>query len=259
MPIIRRSEERLLVEYWERPAISQRRYDVVLLHGWGCSPRFFFTLMNALPPDCRARALNLLYYRKGSPAKEPTIVGFAELVSSFIGDQPTVLAGHSMGGVVAQAVVMAEAPVERLILIGTGPNMKNHPVATAILEKAERDGFSYQFLEWTMRRFFKDAPSDLREYMEDVSQGDSAVMLAAMKSLFATDLEPQLHRIKCPTLILHGRHDAARSLDHVERLRSGIQNHRVVLFDTGHSPMLEAPEAFNRHFIEFLGGRHEST
>jgi pimeloyl-ACP methyl ester carboxylesterase len=241
-----------MLEYWERPAAVKASRNVVCIHGWGCSPRFFFPLMRALPEDCRAVALNLLYYGKGSPAMEPAIDGFAEAVRSFIGDEPAILAGHSMGGVIAQAVAAGGAPIERLVLIGTGPNMKNHPLAASILETAERDGFSPEFMETTMRRFFRAAPDDLSEYLADVSRGDPSVLLGAMKSLFATDLESSLSRITCPVLILHGRHDAARGMEHVERLQKGIRNSRLVLFETGHSPMLEAPELFNREFVNFI-------
>lgn len=215
--------------------------------------------MRALPHRYRACALNLLYYKYGGPAKEPTIAGLARAVLEFAGERPVILVGHSMGGVIAQYLAVHGAPIEKLILIGTGPNMKDHPLGNGILEAAERDGFSPAFLESTMRRFFKSPPADLSEYTQDVVLADPEILRAAVRSLFVTDLESELGKILCPALIVHGRYDAARSLAHAGRLLKGIPDSRLALFDTGHSPMLEAPDEFNEALIEFIGGQNEST
>lgn len=69
-------------------------------------------------------------------------------------------------------------------------------------------------------------------------------------------LEPFLHRIKAPTLILWGDQDKLLHVSSVPVLEKGIRNHRtVVMKDCGHIPMVERPAETAAHYLNFLAGK----
>lgn len=66
-------------------------------------------------------------------------------------------------------------------------------------------------------------------------------------------LEPELHRIRAPTLIIWGDNDRVLDVSSIEVMQSRIrQVESVVLKDCGHIPMLERPAETARHVRQFL-------
>ena len=72
-------------------------------------------------------------------------------------------------------------------------------------------------------------------------------------ALISYDLRDRLPDIRCPTLVVWGKHDMlvpVRDASEFERL---IPNARKVVFeDTGHVSMIERPTTFNETLVEFL-------
>jgi 3-oxoadipate enol-lactonase len=62
-----------------------------------------------------------------------------------------------------------------------------------------------------------------------------------------------LLKIEVPTLILTGRQDPARSVDHAIMLNRMIDGSKmVILEEAAHLSNIEQPEAFNRTVLEFI-------
>lgn len=60
--------------------------------------------------------------------------------------------------------------------------------------------------------------------------------------------------VSVPVLICHGRHDLDVPVTMAEHLAAGLADSRVVIFDSsGHTPLLEEPEAFLAELTELLG------
>jgi pimeloyl-ACP methyl ester carboxylesterase len=73
-------------------------------------------------------------------------------------------------------------------------------------------------------------------------------------AVIAHDVEAQLGRIKCPTLITFGRRDLVTSTRFAERMQRGIAGSELVVFEgCTHAPIYEKVEEFNRRTLEFLG------
>jgi pimeloyl-ACP methyl ester carboxylesterase len=75
----------------------------------------------------------------------------------------------------------------------------------------------------------------------------------ALRACLDYDFRDRLPEIRVPTLIVWGEKDAiipVRDADEFERLIA--DSRKVVLRDTGHIPMAERPDAFNRVVMEFL-------
>lgn len=67
------------------------------------------------------------------------------------------------------------------------------------------------------------------------------------------DAEAQLGKIRAPTQITFGRHDMVTSTRFANRMKNGIQNAEVVIFDDcSHATIYENVEAFNAKTLAFL-------
>ena len=72
-------------------------------------------------------------------------------------------------------------------------------------------------------------------------------------AVIAHDVEAELDRIAVPTQITFGRYDAVTSTRFAERLRGGIRNSELHVFeDCSHAPLYENVAAFNETTLAFL-------
>jgi proline iminopeptidase len=72
-------------------------------------------------------------------------------------------------------------------------------------------------------------------------------------AVIAHDAEAQLAKIRVPTQITFGRHDMVTSTRFAERMRSGIKNSELSIFETcSHAPVYEQVGEFNEMTLAFL-------
>jgi pimeloyl-ACP methyl ester carboxylesterase len=72
------------------------------------------------------------------------------------------------------------------------------------------------------------------------------VAAAVFDAVLGADLRGGLGKLRVPTAVLHGRHDAITPLAMGEELAEKIPGATLTVFeDSGHAPFLEEPEAFN--------------
>jgi 3-oxoadipate enol-lactonase len=72
-------------------------------------------------------------------------------------------------------------------------------------------------------------------------------------AVLAHDAEAQLAKIQAPTQITFGQRDMVCSTRFADRLKGGIRNSEVVIFEgCAHAPIYEKVEEFNRRTLEFL-------
>jgi pimeloyl-ACP methyl ester carboxylesterase len=82
--------------------------------------------------------------------------------------------------------------------------------------------------------------------------------MAQSNAVIAHDAEAQLGRITAPTLITFGRQDIATSTRFAERLKSGIRNSELLIFEgCSHAPIYEKVEEFNTATLQFLTRQRE--
>lgn len=164
-----------------------------------------------------------------------------------------VLVGHSAGGVVALQVAAAlGARLDGLVLVDTGASTVDHgdPYLPQRLLAQWGEAFIDAFLLRCVGREALDRHGDaLRRHA--LATGPERAH-RAMTSLRGLDLTPRLGEIRCPTLIVHGQQDPARSLRHAQVLASGIADAKLETLDAGHTPMLERPDALAACLDDFL-------
>jgi 3-oxoadipate enol-lactonase len=72
-------------------------------------------------------------------------------------------------------------------------------------------------------------------------------------AVIAHDVEAQLGRITAPTLMTFGSRDLLTSTRFADRLKSGIPNSEVLIFEgCAHAPLYENVEEFNQKTLQFL-------
>lgn len=72
-------------------------------------------------------------------------------------------------------------------------------------------------------------------------------------AVIAHDADALLGKIKAPTQITFGRHDVVTSTRFAEKMKSGIQDFEVVIFEEcAHAPIYERVEEFNTKTLAFL-------
>jgi pimeloyl-ACP methyl ester carboxylesterase len=80
-----------------------------------------------------------------------------------------------------------------------------------------------------------------------------ADFLLQSNAVITHDVESQLSKITAPTLITFGRYDMATSTRFADRMKRGIHNSELLIFEgSSHAPLYEKVEEFNAQTLAFL-------
>ena len=79
------------------------------------------------------------------------------------------------------------------------------------------------------------------------------IFWAIARDSLENPVNDRLHEVKCPTLIVWGRHDRLIDVSAVDVLKDRIKGSEAVVFDhVAHVPMIEDPQAFATAHLGFL-------
>lgn len=171
------------------------------------------------------------------------------------------LAGSSMGGYVALAMVrQAPERIQRLALLSTSARPE-HPNATAgrhaALAQARKDGVGAMALAGLDRDFHAAHQKDpaLGDIMASMAEaiGLAVIERQMQAAITRPDARPALPGIACPTLVICGEDDRITPPDCSHELAAAIP-HAVLhlLAACGHCATLERPAAVNTLLLEWL-------
>jgi pimeloyl-ACP methyl ester carboxylesterase len=215
---------------------------LLLVHGLGGSTRWWARNVPALARSCRVHVIDLLGFgrSRGQRFVLREAAGLLVGMMDQLGLARASVVGHSMGGFIA-ADVAAQFPerIERLVLVDAAVL----PFDRLSLRHIWRIVQRLPHLPWTL----------LPVLCMDALQAGPVTLIKALRELLSTDIRLDLARIKAPTLILWGEHDATLPLAVGRRLHGHLpQAAFLVMAGAGHHPMWERPLAFNQAVIQFL-------
>ncbi|MGH7118233.1 MAG: alpha/beta fold hydrolase [Acetobacteraceae bacterium] len=183
--------------------------------------------------------------------------GLARLLDGR-GIRGVVLAGGSMGGVVAQHFALRHPErLVRLLLVATGAFTADPEAALAKADSLAEAAWNRTTATSVVSGFFhRPPPQEEMERFERIALSalQPAAVEAARSNAKSCTFE-QLHMINVPTMIVQGRHDRVRTPEHGAAMRDRIPESRIIVLEhSGHTPQLEEPDEFLQVALPFLTG-----
>ncbi|HEX6728434.1 MAG TPA: alpha/beta hydrolase [Pyrinomonadaceae bacterium] len=263
-PVMRHSDVRLTtgvrLHYVEQG--DPNGPPIILLHGYSDSWVSYTPILPLIDrkyhvyvPDQRGHG------DSDRPTSGYTFPDFAADVIAFMnakGLKKATVVGHSMGSFVAQHVaIMAPERVEKLVLVGSAPAVKNEVVLQLQRDVSMlTDPVSPKFVrEFQTGVVSKPVPD---EFMDRVIQESlkvpARVWRDTMAGMLASNAKVDLSKITAPTLIIWGdRETVFPKRSEQDALHKAIPNATLKVYPaTGHCPNWEEPNQFAKDLNDFI-------
>jgi pimeloyl-ACP methyl ester carboxylesterase len=229
------------------------RLTMVLVHGAGESHLIWPAQMRRVE-GATVYALDLPCHGKSGGRGRASVAEYVEVVRGFLDARKierAVIAGHSMGGAIAQLFALTyPARTAGLLLVATGAKLRVAPqILEGILENTEAVLDFISQYAWG-----PNAPAELvklgRAQMASVFSGIIANDYVACNTF---DVIGRVGQITAPTLVIGGTADQMTPPRYATFLAEKIPGARLALIEgAGHMVMLEQSEQVARHVHEFL-------
>ena len=198
-----------------------------------------------------------------TPAALAPVIG--SVAAHLALDHPVVLIGHSFGGLVSRAAVLAGAPVSGLVLLCSGPGAfvsgnrfdaltSSAPILrtqgrAALYAKTQRAAGldpedPHPLARFYRRRYLTSAKPAL------LGMGDALLTEPDRTAELATVLEKR----SIPVAVIAGAADDAWTLPTQRRMATTLSTDLVLVPGAAHSPAVEAPEALMAILLPLLRG-----
>ncbi|MBV8880648.1 MAG: alpha/beta hydrolase [Planctomycetaceae bacterium] len=233
---------------------------LVLLHGWAASHKFWKYCYSAFSPRWRVIAPDLVGFgRSEKPDRDYSVEALAVWLGKFLDAlklDKVVLVGHSMGATISLLYALSNpdrvrklAVVNPLVAGATAFSTRTKlfmlPGVRALLFAASRIA---PIRRWVAKDFSYVQKND-PELSEDLIRGTFQSTFGTLKSAAKTDLRPRLSGLTVETLSIGTDRDQLVAPDQYGLVPA---HHRELIAETGHIPMIERPEQFNRILNDFL-------
>ncbi len=217
---------------------------LVLLHGWAKKKEDYQELVGLLAKKYTVYSLDLPGFGATPMTRSYNLADYAKDVAGFVNGkrlEKVILLGHSFGGRVAIKMAL-EYPklVEKLVLVDSA-GIERKSVRVEVLR-----------LLWTLAPL---APTRLRELLRPmVGSKDYLESIGwvreTFKNVVGENLEPELAKIKIPTLLVWGENDHTTPLWQGKVMQREISGSKLVIISgTDHgAPYRKAKEVADAIF-----------
>jgi pimeloyl-ACP methyl ester carboxylesterase len=257
------------LDYGSGPAL-------VLLHGMAASWQWWLENIPTLAEHHRVIAVDLPGFGQSEPLPAPAeMATHARTVLDLLtalGIESATVAGHSMGGLVAMEMFVADPRrVRNLILVDSGGvpmserRLRVVLVVLRVCSAVLRRRFVRQALatkQWVRRLALRAAFRDPRAMSPELAaktmpllggRGFVDAVAAAGRAVRATVPEATT----CPVLLVWGERDVIAPAWCARQLHDRLPDSELVVFaSAGHTPMIEFPGQFNDLASKFMAARN---
>jgi pimeloyl-ACP methyl ester carboxylesterase len=227
---------------------------VIMLPGMFGGTSNWKAVMEKISGSFKAIALELPYL--GLEPRLCSVGVLTEFLANFIESNKlkhVTLIGNSLGGHVAlDYVINYRDGVDKLVLTGSSglfergyeDDIQIHPTKDYLNRKIGEIFYDKKFV--TPDRI--DAAYNLLQ-----SRMNKLKVVKISKSAKRYNLSSQLPMITCDTLLIWGKNDIITPPEVANIFHNNIRNSKLVFINgCGHAPMMEKPDEFNSHLMEFL-------
>lgn len=204
-------------------------------------------------PDSEAISL------PGHPEGEPcsSIEDYVTWLHQYVlerGYSELVLAGHSMGGAIAQMYALDyPGDIKGLVLIGTGARLRVMPELLSSLE-AGVDQPPESLRSFVEPLYGRVEPGVREAVVNKVIEVGARVQLNDFRCCDKFDIMDRVDGVKAPTLVICGDEDDMTPVKYAQYLASKIGGARLAIIEGAtHLAFMEKPAEVNQAIEEFLG------
>jgi pimeloyl-ACP methyl ester carboxylesterase len=244
---------------------------LVLLHGLGCSWQWWLENVPELGRHHRVIAVDLPGFGRSealdAPAEMATHADVVHELADTLELGPMVVGGHSMGGLVTLAMAGARPDrVRGVVLINAGGVPMSDlrlAIVIAILRRTQRvlthPGIVRALIHRPRARavLLKGALHDPRTIRRELAAEVVPLMAAPgfLDAIAAAGRAVKASRpedVVCPVLLIWGDRDPIVTVANARAMHERLADSRLELLPgVGHTPMVEAPDEFNRLLLDF--------
>lgn len=219
---------------------------VFFLHGWVGSWKYWIPSMQVASTSYRAYALDLWGF--GETAHNPQSYSLnlqTEMLRAFMdkmGIGKIAIVGHGLGGMVALNFARHwPESVDRMMAV-------NCPMDYEAVHARLWTASPADLADWLSSR-----SPESQSALSDTAKMDPRAIAASMAALQANNLFGAARQTNLPCLFVYGQNDPAIPPPPAEKLSAlSHMMHHIILEGSGHFPMMDETQKFNRLLIDFL-------
>lgn len=246
---------------------------LLLIAGFACDHTIWSLVLPALAKHYRVVVFDNRGVGQSSGAD--TISSIRQLAADAaglldaIGLRSAHVAGHSMGGLIAQELALARPQlVQSLTLLASGTQVDER--GQAIVESwgelprlVDAATATRLILPWMYTNALYARPGAVAQIINQILLNPYPTGVQAIadqcRAIGAHRSSDRLGEIGCPTLALVGREDILLPVACSEQLVQAIRGAELVILErTGHGLLIESPDAVSQAMLDFLGRQHAS-
>lgn len=241
--------------------IDEGEGDVVLLlHGWGANITLYRAIIQTLAQGKRVIALDMPGFGKTSEPAEPWCVDdYVDFVLKFITSfdlRKLSIVVHSFGGRVFFKMNARENlpfEIERAVLIDSAGILPKKTLRQKISLRFYKIGRAVMSTK-PLHFLYPDAVEDMRRKRGSADYNSATpTMRATLVKVVNEDLEPLMHLVTCPTLLIWGDLDTATPLSDAKRMEELIPDAGLVVCEgAGHFSFAEQAPKVNSALKSFF-------
>ena len=234
---------------------------VLLLHGWGANITLYRSVIDSLKKSRRVIALDMPGFGKTPEPPAPWCVDdYADFVLEFIASfriERLSVVVQSFGGRVFFKINARENlpfAIDRAVLIDSAGILPKKTLRQKVSLRCYKFGRAFMSTK-VMHFLYPDAVEDMRRRRGSSDYNNATpLMRTTLVKVVNEDLEPLIHLVKCPTLLIWGDLDTATPIEDARRMEELIADAGLVVCEgAGHFSFAQQPAKVNGALEAFFG------